>query len=149
MKKYLVLLVLLLSVLLMPLRAMAKETLSSERVDGGSTIRMRYLDIVSADIHITDDGVATVDAEAISFSSEVTNMLVVAELQQLVNGQWVTLRTYRCFNGTGNAIVSQTCNVSRGYYYRVKNTSTAYAGNDSETKELETPGWNFYVPTTN
>lgn len=110
--------------------------------------RMRYLSEVSAEIHITPEGVATVFAEAISYSSELTNLLVVAELQQLVNGEWSTLRTYRYFTGSNIAAISETCNVSRGYYYRVVNTTTAYAGSDSETKVAETPSWNFYVPGT-
>lgn len=122
-------------------------TLGTGKVVGG-TSRMRYLDIVRAEIHITPEGVATVYADATSYSSQITNMLVVAELQQLINGEWTTLRTYRCFTGDYSAIVNQTCNVSRGYYYRVVNTATAYAGNDSETKVLETPSWNFYVPGT-
>ena len=115
-------------------------------VDSGT--RMRYLSEVAAEIHITPEGVATVYAESSSASSALTNLLVVAELQQLINGEWTTLRTYRYFTGDNAALISETCNVSRGYYYRVVNTTTAYAGSDSETKVAETPSWNFYVPGT-
>ena len=123
------------------------EGLGTGKVVDNAT-RMRYLSEVGAEIHITPEGVATVYAEAISYSSELTNLLVVAELQQLINGQWTTLRTYRYFTGDTYAIISETCSVSRGYYYRVVNTTTAYAGNDSETKVATTPSWNFYVPGT-
>lgn len=113
-----------------------------------NSTRMRYLENVGASIHITDDGTATVTADAVSFASELTNLLVVAELQQLRNGEWTTLRTYRYFSGDSIVIISETCTVARGYYYRVVNTSTAYAGSDSETEVLETGAWNFYVPGT-
>lgn len=115
-------------------------------VDSGT--RMRYLSEVAAELHITPAGVATVYASATSASSELTNLLVVAELQQLVNGEWSTLRTYRYFTGDRAAIINETCNVARGSYYRVVNTTTAYAGNDSETKVATTGEWNFYVPGT-
>ena len=124
------------------------EDLGTGRVEGESGTRMRYLENVGASIHIMDDGTATVTADAISGSPELTNLLVVAELQQLVNGNWTTLRTYRYFTGETYAVISETCNVARGYYYRVVNTTTAYAGSDSETKVLETGAWNFYVPGT-
>lgn len=114
----------------------------------GAETRMTYLSAVRAEIHITPEGVATVYADAISYSSQLTNLLVVAELQQLVNGEWMTLRTYRYFTGDNSAAISETCNVARGYYYRTVNTTTAYAGSDSETKVVESPSWNFYVPGT-
>ena len=122
--------------------------LSIGKVLDGSTTRMRYLDRVGASIHITDAGVATVTADAYSYDSALTNLLIVAELQQLRNGEWYTLRTYRYFTGDSAAIISETCEVDRGYYYRVVNTTTAYAGNDSETRVLESPEWNFFVPGT-
>jgi len=115
---------------------------------GDSDNRMRYISEMSASLHITPEGVATVYADAYSFSDQLTNLLVVAELQQLVNGQWTTLVTYRYFTADSIAIISRTFDVSRGYYYRVKNTTTAYAGNDSETKTATTGEWNFYVPGT-
>jgi len=124
------------------------EDLGTGRINAENSTRMRYLDRVGASIHIQDDGTATVTADAISGSTELTNLLVVAELQQMVNGEWTTLRTYRYFTGDTYAIISETCTVARGYYYRVVNTTTAYAGNDSETKVLETGAWNFYVPGT-
>ena len=117
-------------------------------VEGENATRMRYLDMVGADIHIMDDGVATVHAQAISGSTQLTNLLVVAELQQQINGQWTTIRTYRYFTADNSVYISETHTVSRGYYYRVVNTSTAYAGSDSETQVLESPSWNFYVPGT-
>lgn len=116
---------------------------------GDTENRMKYISTMSAQLNISNDGVATVYAEAVSYSDQLTNLLVVAELQQLVNGNWTTLRTYRYFTGNYYAVISQTCDVSRGYYYRVVNTTTAYAGNDSETKVATTGSWNFYVPTTN
>jgi len=128
--------------------ASGSEDLGTGRVNGETETRMRYLENVGASIHIQDDGTATVTADAISGSSELTNLLVVAELQQLVNGNWTTIRTYRYFTGDTAAIISETCTVSRGYYYRVVNTTTAYAGSDSETEVLETGAWNFYVPGT-
>jgi len=128
--------------------ASGSEDLGTGRVDGESGTRMRYLENVGASIHIMDDGTATVTADAISLSSELTNLLVVAELQQLVNGNWTTLRTYRYFTGDNTAVIMETCTVARGYYYRVVNTTTAYAGSDSETEVLETGAWNFYVPGT-
>lgn len=127
---------------------LAPKGLSSTKVNGSNGIRMRYLAAVEASIHITPEGVATTHAEAISDSSQLDNLLVVAELQQLRNGEWYTLRTYRCFTGDTAAVISETCEVSRGYYYRVVNTTTAYVGSDSETKVAETPSWNFYVPGT-
>ena len=122
--------------------------LSLEKVLDGSTTRMKYLTSVGASIHILDDGTATVTADAISYEPTLTNLLVVAELQQLRNGEWYTLRTYRYFTGNTYAVISETCAVERGYYYRVVNTTTAYAGNDSETRVLESPEWNFFVPGT-
>ena len=125
-----------------------ESELGTGKVEGETASRMRYLDLVRADIFINDAGVATIHAEAISASPQLTNLLVVAELQQLINGQWVTLRTYRYFTAANDAYIAETHTVSRGYYYRVVNTSTAYAGSDSETKVLESPSWNFYVPGT-
>lgn len=127
---------------------LSQQGLSASRVNGNNGARMRYLATMAASIHITPEGVATTVAEAISDSSQLDNLLVVAELQQLRNGEWYTLRTYRCFTGSNAAAISETCEVPRGYYYRVVNTSTAYVGNDSETKVLESPSWNFYVPGT-
>ncbi len=127
---------------------LAPQGLSSGKVNGNSGIRMRYLATIGASIHITPEGVATTYADAISDSNQLDNLLVVAELQQLRNGEWYTLRTYRCFTGDTAAVISETCNVSRGYYYRVVNTTTAYVGSDSETKTVESPSWNFYVPGT-
>ena len=127
---------------------LAPKGLSSTKVNGSNGIRMRYLAAVEASIHITPEGVATTHAEAISDSSQLDNLLVVAELQQLRNGEWYTLRTYRCFTGDTAVAISETCEVPRGYYYRVVNTTTAYVGSDSETKVAETPSWNFYVPGT-
>lgn len=127
---------------------LASKGLSASKVNGSNGTRMRYLYALEATIHITPEGVASVYAEAISDCDDLDNLLVVAELQQLRNGEWYTLRTYRCFTGDYVAIVNQTCNVDRGYYYRVVNTSTAYVGTDSETKVLESPSWNFYVPGT-
>lgn len=124
------------------------QGLSSGKVERENGTRMRYLATIGAEIHITPEGVATVYADAISDSNQLDNLLVVAELQQLRNGEWYTLRTYRCFTGDTAAAINETCSVSRGYYYRVKNTTTAYVGNDSETKELTTGAWNFYVPGT-
>ena len=122
--------------------------LGTGKVEGENASRMRYLDLVEADIFINDAGVATVHAEAFSASPQLTNLLVVAELQQQINGQWVTIRTYRYFSAENDVYISETHTVSRGYYYRVVNTSTAYAGTDSETQVLESPSWNFYVPGT-
>lgn len=127
---------------------LAPKGLSSGKVNGSGDTRMRYLASVGASIHITPEGVATTYADAVSDSNQLDNLLVVAELQQLRNGEWYTLRTYRCFTGYSVATISETCEVPRGYYYRVVNTSTAYVGNDSETKVAETPSWNFYVPGT-
>jgi len=115
---------------------------------GNSSNRLTYLSSIAAELHITPEGVATVYADAISFSEQLTNLLVVAELQQLINGNWTTIRTYRYFTGDTVAVISQTCDVARGYSYRVKNTTTAYAGNNSETVEATTGAWNFYVPGT-
>ena len=122
--------------------------LSSSRVNGTDGTRMRYLAEVSASIHITPEGVATTNAGAISDCAQLDNLLVVAELQQLRSSGWYTLRTYRYFSGDNAVEISETCNVDRGYYYRVVNTTTAYVGTDSETKVLESPSWNFYVPGT-
>lgn len=115
---------------------------------GDSDSRMRYISSMVADLHITPEGVASVYADAISYSDQLTNLLVVAELQQLINGNWTTIRTYRYFTGDSYAIINQNCDVARGYSYRVVNTTTAYAGNDSETKTATTGVWNFYVPGT-
>ena len=115
---------------------------------GESNNRLTYISSTSTSLHITPEGVATVYADAYSFSDLLTNLLVVAELQQLVNGNWTTLVTYRYFTGDTYAVISQTCDVARGYYYRVKSATTAYAGNDSETVESTTGEWNFYVPGT-
>lgn len=125
----------------------AEEALGAGRVNPDSS-RMTYLSEVFAHLHITSEGVATVHAEAYSYDERLTNLLVVAELQQLRNGQWTTIRTYRYFTGDSYVILSETCDVARGYYYRVKNTTTAYAGSDSETRVATTPEWNFYVPGT-
>lgn len=113
-----------------------------------SNDRLRYISSMSADIHITPEGVATVYADAMSASNQLTNLLVVAELQQLINGNWTTLVTYRHFSGDSVVMISETWDVARGYYYRVKNTTTAYAGSDSETLTATTGNWNFYVPGT-
>lgn len=127
------------------------ETVSEDGLSAGKVgpddTRMKYLARVGASIHIMDDGTATVTADATAYNT-ITNLLVVAELQQQINGQWVTLRTYRYFTASPDVIISETCNVSRGYYYRVVNTTTAYAGSDSETQVLETGAWNFFVPGT-
>lgn len=144
-----ILLVLVLALVVCPvMRGYAAEPLGTGKVKENSETRMRYLDGVGASIHIMDDGTATVTADAYSYSSEITNLLVVAELQQQINGQWVTLRTYRYFTGDTYAIISETHTVPRGYYYRVVNTTTAYAGSASETQVLETGAWNFFVPGT-
>ena len=149
MKKLLLAVLVGVFVLVAPLmQGQASEGLSSDKVENENTTRMRYLDMVGADIHITDEGVATVHAQAYSYSDQLTNLLVVAELQQKINGQWTTLRTYRYFTGDDSVLISETHTVSRGYYYRVVNTTTAYAGSDSETRVLESPEWNFYVPGT-
>lgn len=115
---------------------------------GDTENRMKYISHMSASLNISQDGEATVYADAYSFSDQLTNLLVVAELQQLVNGNWTTLVTYRYFSADSVVAISRTFNVSRGYYYRVVNTTTAYAGNDSETKVATTGSWNFYVPGT-
>lgn len=115
---------------------------------GESNNRLTYISSIAAELHITPEGVATVYADAYSFSDLLTNLLVVAELQQLVNGNWTTIVTYRCFTGESYAVISETWDVARGYYYRVKNTTTAYAGSDSETVTATTGEWNFYVPGT-
>lgn len=125
-----------------------KENIGTGRVEAENSTRMRYLTNVGASIFIDENDVATVTADAISGSSELTNLLVVAELQQLINGDWVTLRTYRYFTGDTYAVIMETCPVARGYYYRVVNTTTAYAGSDSETEVLETGAWNHFVPGT-
>jgi len=127
--------------------ASANEGISMEKVDGNNT-RMKYLATVGASLGITDEGLASIAADAVSYSSELTNLLIVAELQQKVNGQWTTVRTYRYFTGDTSAVILESCNVSRGYYYRVVNTTTAYAGSDSETRVATSPEWNFYVPGT-
>lgn len=123
-----------------------EDGLSAGKVEAGDT-RMTYLARVGASIHIMDDGTATVTADATAYNT-ITNLLVVAELQQQVNGQWVTLRTYRYFTASPDAIISETHTVSRGYYYRVVNTTTAYSGSNSETRVATTPEWNFFVPGT-
>ena len=123
-----------------------KEELGTGKVEPGDT-RMTYLARVGASIQVMDDGTAVVTADAIAYDT-ITNLLVVAELQQQINGQWVTLRTYRYFTGDTYAIIMEECSVSRGYYYRVVNTTTAYAGSNSETRVAETPEWNFFVPGT-
>lgn len=115
---------------------------------GNSNNRLTYISSMAAEIHITPEGVATVYADAISYSEQLTNLLVVAELQKQINGRWTTLVTYRCFSADSCVIISETWDVDRGYYYRVKNTTTAYAGSDSETVEATTSAWNFYVPGT-
>lgn len=126
----------------------ATESLGTEKVVGNGETRMKYIDGMGASINIMDDGTATVTADAYTYALGVTNLLIVAELQQQVNGQWTTLRTYRYFTGDTSAVIMETCNVSRGYYYRVVNTTTVYVGNDSETKVAETGAWNFFVPGT-
>lgn len=149
MKKRVLAMLCVLLVLTTPLvKGKASEELGTGKVEDGTPSRMKYLDMVGADLLITDDGVATVHAQARSFSPLLTNLLVVAELQQQINGQWTTIRTYRYFTGDNSVFISETHTVARGYYYRVVNTTTAYAGNDSETRVLESPSWNFYVPGT-
>ena len=115
---------------------------------GNSNDRLRYISTMATELHITPEGVATVYADALSASDQLTNLLVVAELQQKINGRWTTLVTYRCFSADSCVIISETWDVDRGYYYRVKNTTTAYAGSDSETVTATTGEWNFYVPGT-
>lgn len=115
---------------------------------GNANDRLTYISGMAAELHITPEGVATVYADAISYSNQLTNLLVVAELQQQINGRWTTIVTYRCFSGDCCVIISETWDVARGYYYRVKNTTTAYAGSDSETLTATTGSWNFYVPGT-
>lgn len=115
---------------------------------GKSNDRLTYISGQAAELHITPAGVATVYADAISYSEELTNLLVVAELQQQINGRWTTIVTFRSFSADSCVIISETWDVERGYYYRVKNTTTAYAGSDSETLTATTGSWNFYVPGT-
>ena len=122
------------------------EGLSADKVVPGDT-RMTYLARVGASIQVMDDGTAAVAADAYAYNT-ITNLLVVAELQQLRNGEWYTLVTYRCFTGDTLAIITEEFTVPAGYYYRVVNTTTAYAGNDSETQVLETGAWNYLVPGT-
>ncbi len=98
--------------------------------------QMLYITNANSYIQISSSGRATVEAYVIGYSNTVTKTKVEADLQQLKNGRWTSIKTWSVSKNSYKATLVESIQVSKGYSYRVVATVTAYSGRDSETQVI-------------
>jgi len=104
--------------------------------NGEISPQMLYIANANANIQISSSGRATVEAYVIGYSNTVTKTKVEADLQQLKNGRWTSIKTWSVSKNSYKTTLVESIQVSKGYSYRVVATVTAYSGRDSETQVI-------------
>ena len=104
--------------------------------NGEISPQMLYIANANANIQISSRGRATVEAYVIGYSHIVTKTKVEADLQQLKNGRWTSIKTWSVSKNSYKTTLVESIQVSKGYSYRVVATVTAYSGRDSETQVI-------------
>ncbi len=98
--------------------------------------RLTYIMRAGCNLSISSGGQAAVDGSITGYSSLVNSVAISAELQRLVNNQWITIKTWSKSADSYLLTLSETMQVSKGYTYRAQVTVTAYSGSSSETQVL-------------
>ncbi|MDE7318660.1 MAG: hypothetical protein K2N46_02880 [Lachnospiraceae bacterium] len=96
---------------------------------------MLYIRDTSCTIMVNSNGEATVSAFVKGVSS-VTRASVTANLQQLKNGKWTTIKTFSKTVNSNNVNLLETYSVEKGYSYRVQITVIVYCNETSEKKTV-------------
>ena len=104
--------------------------------NGEISPQMLYIANANSYIQISSSGRATVDVYIIGYSNTVTKTKVEADLQQLKNGRWTSVKTWSTSKNSYKSTLVESMQVSKGYSYRVVATVTAYKGSDSETQVI-------------
>lgn len=85
---------------------------------------------------ISSSGKAEIVATMDTKNSEVDNLKIVSNLQQLKNGSWTTIKSWTSTTESTSLILQGTWYVSKGYSYRVVTNYYAYNGSDVESTNL-------------
>ncbi len=94
--------------------------------NGEISPQMLYITNADSNIQISSSSRATVEAYVIGYSNTVTKTKVEADLQQLKNGRWTSIKTWSVSKNSYKATLVESIQVSKGYSYRVVATVTAY-----------------------
>ena len=98
--------------------------------------RMMYIDAASANLAISSNGIATVKSAVYGISGITTNVAISARIERYQNGRWVTVRTFDKDSSLFYLLLSEQCQVSNGYTYRVVANVQAYTSSASEGRTV-------------
>jgi hypothetical protein len=121
----------------------AADTPSDPPQDSGMQINNIYISSTSENVTISG-GVATCTASARA-TSVIDEITIVSKLQRYQNNAWVTLQTFTETAYTYYASLVGTCNVDRGYSYRLVTTYQAYIGGVLEETVNKTYNYGTYT----
>lgn len=96
---------------------------------------MLYIRDASCSMMINSNGEATVSAFVKGVSS-ATRTSVTANLQQLKNGKWTTIKTFSKTEKSNMVNLLESYSVEKGYSYRVQITATVNCNEASEKKTV-------------
>lgn len=83
-----------------------------------------YITQFNNTLSISTTGKAEIESCLYSFDSD--ELQVVAELQQLSNGIWTTIKSWESYSASISCSVSEAWYVEAGHYYRLVSTGTVY-----------------------
>ncbi len=121
-KKMAVLLTIILVLCMIPTQIFGESIQKSD-----SDIGLRWTSII--DYHnifeISGSGAATVDV-GLYARSDINKVVIDASIQQYVDGNWQTIKSWTSTSYSSNGYISKTWYVNKGYYYRLVSTGKVY-----------------------
>lgn len=88
---------------------------------------------INPSITVKDSGEAVIFCSVYGKIGITDRIELTAELQRLVSGKWVTIKTFKAESNTHRVILSQKYTITKGFSYRVKVTVKVCSGALEET----------------
>lgn len=92
-----------------------------------SVIAPRWTSIIDYQniFEISGSGAALVDV-SLNARSNINKVVINASIQQYVNDNWTTIKSWSSTSYSSSGYLSQTWYVNKGYYYRMLSTGAVY-----------------------
>lgn len=97
---------------------------------------MTYITQIRNTLSISNSGNAQLVCNVAGVYGSVTRIVITANLQQYQNGQWITIETYAKDSNSYDVTLNNSCQVSKGYTYRVVANVQAYTSSASEGRTV-------------
>lgn len=118
--------------------SVAAEVQPSEIVESIELVspHMTYITRAECALTVSTTGNASVVCKVKGTQGNVIRTVITANLQQYQNGQWITIKTYTKGSNSYDVTLNNSCQVSKGYTYRVVANVRAYTSSSSEGRTV-------------